>query len=168
MTKLRNFVNLKLIEMKLPKKQFFIYCLLFILGLLIAFNFFGYRYLQSQKEKLRSSSQKTIASDIKQDDYLISPENPEEEYKITLYGKIVKVEENIITLENENSVRVEIAENARFYRADPEKGLEQVSKEDFKPGETTLAGSLSSSNVANYKAEIFSLTDMPTLLWREE
>ena len=106
--------------------------------------------------------------EIEQKDFLLSSKVPNEEHKKTLYGKIIKIEGNFLILENKSRAKVEIAENARFYRLVPKNGLEPITKEDFKPNETVLAGGLSFSEAADYKSEIFSLTNLPTLLWREE
>ena len=88
--------------------------------------------------------------------------------KKTLYGKIAKIEDNILTFDGEEKVTVEIADNARFYQA-AKDDLKRLKKEEIvKSGKIILAGELSSSNVASYKAEIFvlNLNEEPTLLWK--
>jgi len=103
---------------------------------------------------------------IEQKDYLLLPKDPKEKYKTTIFGKITKLEGRKLTLENQKEVNIEIAENSRFYRLAPQKGLERVSEKELKPGEAVLAGNLSSSGMADYKADIFVLTDKPTLIWK--
>lgn len=158
--------------MKLPKSKFFL--LFLTLVVLAIFGFLGYLSLKSGKlsllEKLQvtKSLPKIENPEIEQKKFLLSPKDPKEKQKTTLYGKIVKVEDKILTLENQGKVKVEIAESARFYRITPGIGMEQIPKENFEHGKTTLAGNLSSSDIADYQAEIFTLTDKPTLLWREE
>lgn len=90
-------------------------------------------------------------------------------YKRTLYGKIAKVEGNILSFENEDEVTVEIASNARFYQIKKKEEIKRLEREEIiQLGKIILAGELGSSDVANYKAEIFvlNLNGKPTLLWK--
>ena len=85
----------------------------------------------------------------------------------TLYGKIAKIEGNILTFDSEEKVTVEIADNARFYQqGTEEKTLKKLKKEEIiQSGNIIVAGGLRSSDFADYKAEVFELTKEPKLLW---
>lgn len=119
--------------------------------------------ITSQKELKQNSNPA-----IQQEDFILRPKSSSEENKTTLYGEITRIKGDIMTVSNKKTVSVEISKEARFYRAVPKKGLEEVTRSDFKPGNALLIGALSPSQVADYKGEIFILSDTPTLVWHTD
>lgn len=151
-------------KIKPQKRPLVIVIAIFLTTLVVIIGAVFIYKTQSSKTSSEPTPQSKNA-EVEQKNHLLSPKDPNEENKTTVFGRITKVEENILTLENKGKIKVEIAETARFYRLIPQKGLESTSKEEFKPDETALAGNLSSSDIADYKAEIFTLSEQPTLVW---
>lgn len=120
------------------------------------------------RSQVGSKLVKNTNPQIEQRDYLLTPIDPKEEHKTTLYGEITRISGDILTVSNEKAVSVEISKEARFYRVVLNRGLESAARSDLLVGEVLLIGELGSSQMADYSGGIFVLGGTPTLVWHTD
>lgn len=94
-----------------------------------------------------------------------------------IYGKIKKVEEDVIFLIGDNKktpVKIKIADGAKFFKTESTldnsaiSSFEEIGKEEFLSTATTIVvANLSFSSDADYQSSAFAISSLPFLLWTQ-